>query len=275
MLVNRLLIAIVLLVALGLSWIYLPNPFLQGVVAGGFLIGAWEWSVLAGFTHVPFRLLYLTCFIITLVIALYVSGLLGGVLDLLMVREVMGAVVACWAVFFLWVIQFPSSQVIWKSSFVRALMGLVVLVPSCMALMVFLEMPAGRYLFIYCISVVVCADTGAYVFGRLWGRRKLLLAVSPGKTCEGFVGGVFACGLLAWLVGSQMSMMPLSTRALIGVTIVVAVFSVLGDLLESMVKRFCGVKDSGRLLLSHGGVLDRIDSITAAAPVFLLFVLLL
>lgn len=118
------------------------------------------------------------------------------------------------------------------------------------------------------------ADSFAYFAGRRWGRVKLAPQISPGKTREGVYGALIGsalCGaLLHWLRPETGS---LSVLVLLSVTI--ALFSVVGDLFESLLKRQAGLKDSGTLLPGHGGVLDRIDSLTAAAPVFLFGLLLL
>ncbi|GIX22607.1 MAG: phosphatidate cytidylyltransferase [Gammaproteobacteria bacterium] len=121
---------------------------------------------------------------------------------------------------------------------------------------------------LYALGLVWAADIGAYVCGRAWGRRRLAPAISPGKTWVGFAGGLAAAGLLAW---SGPAWLPASAPArpvLLGLTLLCAAVSVVGDLYISVLKRRAGVKDSGRLLPGHGGLLDRIDSLNAAAPLF-------
>lgn len=115
-------------------------------------------------------------------------------------------------------------------------------------------------------------DTGAYVTGRLVGKHKLAPKISPGKTIEGFVGGVLFALILAYFLPSithQLSLMQWVVIALI-----IAIFSNAGDLVESMLKRSCGVKDSGNVLPGHGGILDRFDGILLAVPVILAYLLL-
>jgi phosphatidate cytidylyltransferase len=119
------------------------------------------------------------------------------------------------------------------------------------------------------------ADSGAYFAGRRWGKRKLAVQLSPGKTWEGVCGGAVLALLLVlpltvWLLSNQVTGQMLWWPAYALLCVVTIVVSVSGDLLESVAKRRAGVKDSGQILPGHGGVLDRIDSLTAAAPCFTL-----
>jgi phosphatidate cytidylyltransferase len=120
---------------------------------------------------------------------------------------------------------------------------------------------------VWLVLLVISADIGAYFAGRRWGRRKLAPRVSPGKTWEGALGGLGMVALMAWGGAWYFGLAPLPT-VLFGVA--VGVSSIVGDLTESMFKRAAGLKDSGALLPGHGGLLDRIDSVTAAAPLYAL-----
>ena len=126
------------------------------------------------------------------------------------------------------------------------------------------------------VLVVVAADIGAYFSGKRFGKHKLAVLVSPAKTWEGFWGGIICCVLLAvllwYLLPDQAAHISLSS--VVAVTVTTALASVVGDLTVSMVKRESGVKDSGSLLPGHGGMLDRLDSLCGAAPVFALGLLL-
>ena len=115
------------------------------------------------------------------------------------------------------------------------------------------------------------ADIGAYFVGRALGRRKLAPNVSPGKSWEGVYGGMAVTAALALVFALWQQLSLSAGLALVALTLGVTLVSVLGDLLESMLKRHRGLKDSSALLPGHGGVLDRIDSLTAAVPVFALF----
>ena len=135
-----------------------------------------------------------------------------------------------------------------------------------------IDWPAGHEAVLYSLLIVWLADSGAYFAGRAWGVRKLAPLVSPGKTVAGLWGGVVACVLLA-VLASLWRGQGMANLAL--VTVIVGFYSVVGDLLESHCKRFAGVKDSGSLIPGHGGVLDRFDSLLAAAPCLMLGLVLL
>lgn len=124
-----------------------------------------------------------------------------------------------------------------------------------------------------CDAAGLGADSGAYMFGRLFGRRKLAPKVSPGKTWEGFIGGLCCSAVIAWGF-SRLAPLTVSSETLIICAVIATLASVLGDLTESMFKREAGIKDSGQLIPGHGGILDRIDSLTAAVPVFACLLLL-
>jgi phosphatidate cytidylyltransferase len=126
---------------------------------------------------------------------------------------------------------------------------------------------SGQWLLLLAIVIVVLADVGGYFFGSLAGKRKLAPLVSPGKTWEGFAGGLL---LQFFLIAGLLWALPdiATPTSLLLLVFPVALYSVLGDLFESMVKRHSGVKDSSQLLPGHGGVLDRIDGIMAALPLF-------
>jgi phosphatidate cytidylyltransferase len=128
-------------------------------------------------------------------------------------------------------------------------------------------MPARgpEWVLLLCL-LVWAADIGAYIAGKLYGRIKLAPAISPGKTLEGLAGGLIAAGIVVYIAAFYFNSMPVAMLVMLGM--VTAALSVIGDLFESLMKRMAEVKDSGSLLPGHGGVLDRIDSMTIAAPLF-------
>lgn len=147
------------------------------------------------------------------------------------------------------------------------LQGALVLVPAFFALLLIRHMTAGPGLIFALFAVVWGADAGAYFAGRAVGRHKLAPQLSPGKTWEGLIGGLVLAAIAAALASLWC---PVPIWLLVPLAVVTAAFSVVGDLVESRLKRVAGAKDSGHLIPGHGGVLDRIDSLSAAAPVFAL-----
>jgi phosphatidate cytidylyltransferase len=238
-------------------------------------LGAWEWARLAGWTSQSGRVLY-ALFVAASLAALYYYCNLGDSPAEKDVRPVIGLACLWWSISLLWVKGYPSSAMFWRSVMARSLMGLIILVSAWVASIYLLSLARGGSLMLAMVLVVVVADIGAYFSGKTFGRHKLAPKVSPAKTWEGFWGGVLAClvlSVVAWyLLPAQMGHIALGSVVI--VVLVTGVASVVGDLTVSMVKRESGVKDSGNLLPGHGGVLDRLDSLCAAAPVFALGLLM-
>ena len=275
MLKQRVITAVALAVPLLLMLALLAPVPLMLLFAVIVLAAAWEWSALSGIAARGLRVLY-TLAIAALMGLLFLFGnLLDVVPNTALIREVLHAAAVWWAIALLWVMGYPGSARLWGNTVVRALIGVLLLVPTWLALSYLRLQGQGVLLIIYVLLVVIAADVGAYFAGRAWGRAKLAVNVSPGKSWAGFWGGLAASQVLAlvlaqfWPGGLPIALLPF--MVLSGVTSLV---SVLGDLLESMVKRHQGVKDSGNLLPGHGGLMDRLDSLTAAVPVFTLGTLL-
>lgn len=264
MLKQRLLTAAILVPLVVWGILRLPTEYLAMVLALFVVQGGWEWTGLMKMTSVAKRGLY------TIVVA---AGLAGSWLVLQdnssdwMALPVLS--LFWWLLAIALVLQFPNSATRWSSSVAQAIIGLIVLVPTWLAVVALHQSGGqGPLLVMYLLSLIWVADSGAYFGGRAWGKHKLAPAVSPGKTWEGVASG--AALSLAYAVGAaQVLALPGNQWPLFVVlSLVTVLFSVLGDLTESMFKRHAGMKDSGTLLPGHGGVLDRIDSVTAAAPVF-------
>jgi len=132
--------------------------------------------------------------------------------------------------------------------------------------------PSGAWLVLFVVFAAWAADTGAYLVGRKWGRHRLALVLSPGKSWEGTFAG-FASSILMSLIMGRAMAMPWANAAVLGIGIGVA--SLIGDLAESGIKRDLGIKDFGSILPGHGGILDRFDSLLFAAPLFYYYVTLI
>ncbi len=266
--VSACLMAVVFIAALFFLPVFLFKLFIAAVLA----VAAWEWGNLAGFTQQIGRILY-AFFICGLALA---GGFFAqdydvtGPLSEDVVKSILVSACFWWAIALLWVQGYPSSALLWRSRWVRLLMGIFVLVPTWMAMAYLREQASGAWVIVIVMAIVVIADVGAYVAGKAFGRRKLALQVSPGKSWEGFLGGLTGCLCFALILSWATSTVWWQMLALI---VPASLASVLGDLLESMVKRERGIKDSSQLLPGHGGVMDRLDSLTACAPVFALGVL--
>lgn len=260
--------ALLLAMLFGLSAAYFPY-FVAVVV----LIGAWEWANLSSFGKVWQRSLYVLVIAALLVLISSVIGLLDDTsqgLNLPIIKQLLIVGCAWWAVALLFVQGYPSSAILWGHPLTRLLMGVMVLAPTWLALVYVRFQPQGAWLVLMIAGIVAAADIGGYFSGRRFGKHKLAQAVSPGKTLEGFAGGLLS-NIILTLVIAYFSAN--DVWLLLAIVVPTSLFSVLGDLLESMVKRHAGVKDSGTILPGHGGMLDRVDSITAAAPVFALALL--
>lgn len=254
---------------------FLPLPALALVFGVLVCLGAWEWSRLAGWQSPLSRGVYVAVLAATLA-GLYHYCQLGADPGREQVQPFLGMACLWWSFALLWVRGYPTSALLWQTVAVRSLMGLLVLAPAWMAAVFLLSYPRGGGLMVVMVLTVAAADIGAYFSGKAWGKHKLAPVVSPAKTWEGFWGGMLGCVVLAVLLWSQLPNQAahVSLPAVITVILTTALASVVGDLTVSMVKRQSGIKDSGSLLPGHGGVLDRLDSLSGAAPVFALGLLL-
>lgn len=282
MLRTRVLTALVMLLVLYIATVW-TSPYQFAVfVSAVLLVGVFEWTGLMGLRKPAARALYLVLFLLAMGLLAELSGLRADTLTLarMPVLLLSGAGVLFWLFAFVLIRHYPANESRWLGWPKTGLMGFVVLLPTWLALIQLKYLEIHGALVFALVALVSIADIGAYFTGRAWGRAKLAPTLSPGKSWEGFWGGMACCFLLALALLYPLNLFAgpltlLQSLATLVAAMIVAVFSVLGDLFESMLKRSQGLKDSGRVLPGHGGVLDRIDSLTAAAPVFIFFFLLL
>ena len=187
------------------------------------------------------------------------------------IRYLLLVSVSWWGLSLLWLQSYPASSVLWGRRWVLALVGWLILIPAWGALLYLRGLNNGNWLIVLVVAIVVTADAGAYFAGRKLGKNKLAPIISPGKSWEGFCGGLIATALLALSIAWMLDFS--QWIQLVAVIVLVALASTVGDLVESMAKRHRGIKDSGSMLPGHGGFLDRLDSLTAAVPVFALAII--
>lgn len=256
------IVSAVFIAALLLSAVLLlPPAWSMAALSLVLIAAAWEWSAFVGSRPAP-RLLFFVALVALCALWWQLSGTRTGL------RAVLWGAFAHWSLVTLWLIVSRRTS--------RALITLIGLLSLSFAWLALarmrLDWPEGHLAVLYALLIVWLADSGAYFAGRRWGGKKLAPAVSPGKTWAGLFGGLATCALLALLVAV---LRPLPWLPLLAVTLVTTLYSVVGDLNESLAKRYAGVKDSGSLIPGHGGVLDRFDSLLAAAPLLMLGVELL
>jgi phosphatidate cytidylyltransferase len=229
------------------------------------LIAGWEWCDLSGVKSIVTKLLCIFGLLVSLLIASNYVGIYSQFNQLLS-YQICFSVMLSWAIIFLWLQGYPSSAILWSSKPVMLCLGVLLLVGTWVALASIISLENGRYLLLLAVTIIVLADVGGFIAGKLFGRHKLAPTISPGKTWEGLFGGMV---LQAFLVGILLQLFPdIDALDLCMLVFPVAICSVIGDLFESMLKRFRGVKDSSNLLPGHGGFLDRLDGVMAALPMF-------
>lgn len=258
MILQRIVSALILGVGLISAILWLPAIWSTTVLSVLLLLAAWEWSGFLGAVRTPLRVLFVAAFVSCC------AALWMWTANFANLQPVLWVAAAFWLVAAIWIWWLPralNGTLVWVA-------GLVALPLAWLALArMRMDWHLGQYWVLYALFIVWAADSGAYFAGRLWGGRKLAPQVSPGKTWAGVWGGVATAALLAAVAAPWLTR---SRAALVVLTVVVALCSVVGDLTESLFKRHAGLKDSGRLIPGHGGVLDRFDSLLAAAPLLML-----
>jgi len=276
----RIITALILIPIVIAALFLLPPLGFAIVTLAVCMLAAWEWGQLSGFSSRSQRVwLAILCGFLLVAMMLSLPAYRQSV-HLPQVTMTLWASLVWWIAAFLMVIFYPASATLWRNSRVlRLVFGLLTIVPFFWGMVALRQYGyaenhhTGAWWLLYVMLLVWGADSGAFLFGKLFGKHKLAPKVSPGKTWEGLIGGLVTSALISWLFGRYV---PLNVvpATLLMCSVVAALASVLGDLTESMFKREAGIKDSGNLIPGHGGILDRIDSLTAAVPVFACLMLL-
>jgi phosphatidate cytidylyltransferase len=267
---TRIITALVLGPLVLAAIIFLPPGYFALFSAAVFALGAWEWGDLAG---LPKRSRLFYCGAVLLAFQ--------AISDLAVATQqsLLYASLVLWAIILWWVKTYPASQSLWGSTAKRAFLGLFILVFAWLSLNQLKQQPQGVFLIFLLLAMVWGADIGAYFAGRKWGNRKLAPQVSPGKTWAGVYGALVSTvvvTLLMLLFSGYLQGEGLASWFLFALLATfITVVSIVGDLAESMIKRYRGVKDSSNLLPGHGGIMDRIDSLVAALPLYTVVLMLM
>ena len=230
-----------------------------------FLMAAMEWMTLIPLKTTVGRVIYLILFINVMGVLL-----VAPIPPEIKMGVILSVSVLWWLLASFMILFYPHRAAWWRNKiFLKCLMGMLVLIPCWLSLIFIRAQPEGLVMLFYVLFLIWGADTTAYFVGKRWGKTKLAPGVSPGKTMEG-VAGALVFTIIFSAVAAYVSSHPpvIVLVAAIGLSLLTVIFSIVGDLFESMIKREAGVKDSGNLLPGHGGLLDRIDSLTAALPIY-------
>ena len=263
MLKQRLITALILIPLVVWGIYSLPEDYLAAIFAVLVLLGGWEWSRLSEARSILVRVLYLILLAV-LMLSLHAD------ISFYMVVMYVAAVWWLFATVWLFVPGFARNSSNKVIAF-KLVAGVLILLPTWMAIVyIHSSEQFGPSWLLYMMALAWVADGGAYFAGRRWGQNKLAPAISPGKTREGVYGSLALILPYALLGGYLLDLQDTDLVVFVLLSIFLVLVSVLGDLFESLIKRHSGYKDSGVLLPGHGGVMDRIDSLTAVAPLFLI-----
>jgi phosphatidate cytidylyltransferase len=274
--VKQRIITALVLAPLAISAIFfLPLKFFMLFGAAIFLLASKEWAAFVSKTP-SFSTIYLFALFLGATLMLMPAGTIwkDSVPNSYLLYGLLTAVV-WWCIALMLVIRYPKSASLWQSNqIIKSVFGLLTLVPFFWGLVLLRSVNInhdfffGAQLLMFVFLLVWAADTGAYFAGKAFGKYKLAPNVSPGKTIEGFLGGLVCALVVSYFASLFFVISDEKLMVFFVASIITTLVSALGDLTESIFKREAGLKDSGTLLPGHGGILDRIDSLTAAVPVF-------
>lgn len=257
---KRILTAIVLIPLVLLAIFKTTDRGFSAASAAFFLLALLEWAKLIKMDKYVAKIPYLFLGIALMAGCYFISPIIVYVIAIIF-----------WLGAIAMVVRFPKDNQCWlKHSWLPPLVGLFVIIPCWVALNGIRQLEQGIASLIMLLVMIWAADTGAYFVGKFFGHTKLAAQVSPKKTVEGFLGGILLSVIIVTVVGFWKENFIFDIPFYLMLVCLTVIISVFGDLFESVVKRIYGVKDSGNILPGHGGLLDRIDSLTAAAPAFAL-----
>ena len=271
------IITAVVLIGATLAWLFFANFEIFAIGALFiYAVGAYEMGPLLGYkSRIPF--LAVAVIVLSLIFALVEPGSFIGIGVPPLAQYVVAAGLIVWVGSIPLLLKYPNNTAWHKNIVFNTIVALLMMVPFIIGLLILRaseygsDPKAGGFLVLSVMALVWCADSGAYFAGRFFGKHKMLPNVSPKKTLEGLIGGIVTAliGLYIFIELGWFGQYAINEGALYAASILTIVFSVIGDLVESMLKRLANIKDSGTIFPGHGGMLDRIDSQLAAIPVFL------
>jgi phosphatidate cytidylyltransferase len=260
----RILTALVLIPLFISAVLYLNSTGFSVLMASIMAMAAWEWALISGYKNIQIRVAYVLLVLFIL--------LLAFIFHSIYLFYLLTAVALVWWAFALnLVFRYQKYENIeFLKPQINLIIGLFVLIPACVsAVVLHAYEPDAVNIVLFLFVLIWSADIAAYFSGRRWGQRKLCNKVSPGKSWEGVYGALASSVLMALIYAKYSHWQGVELLIFMSICIITVLASILGDLLESLMKRTNNVKDSGSILPGHGGVLDRIDSLTAALPIFL------
>lgn len=284
MLKHRIITAVIIVIPI--IWLIWFGSAQNMMLAAGAVVvlAGLEWARFSELEEVTGNQIFLVALVASMAAGLGVVGYdQGAITNHSGLNAILVVAGLLWLAIFFWVRGYPNTTALLRglagnqsknqlySSVARGLLGILILVSMWLSLIAIKGLENGHWLLIWLVVIVTGADIGAYFSGRRWGKNKLAPMVSPNKSWEGFWGGLVTNIVMSLIIGvAFVSLTFTELLGFMGVAVVTSVASVLGDLCESMLKRDQDIKDSGAILPGHGGVMDRMDSLTAAAPVFAL-----
>ncbi|MCK9539396.1 phosphatidate cytidylyltransferase [Dokdonella sp.] len=241
----------------------LPTTIMAAVAGGLFLLGAWEWARLAGYAEPSSRAILVVIQAAILVFLWPVSALPAA-------WYVIGAGIAWWLLALVWLGNFSwAAAPTRENGLIKLVAGELAIAPAWLAVVtIHGNADHGHWWLLFVLLLVWAADTFAYFAGRRYGKRKLAPRISPNKTTAGAWGALAGGALVALVGGWLLGARGFALALLFGLSLLTVLASIVGDLIESLLKRQANVKDSGTFMPGHGGLLDRMDSLLAALPVF-------
>lgn len=259
MLWQRVLTAIPLAALAVWVMLFQPTEVMIYLLLAVAVLSGLEWSRLAGVKHLALRTGYA---IVLVIVAWYMLKM-----EFLQTRWYVLLAVGWWCLIALYLPFARPKSLTLLRTLATLVSGLLIVPAALMAMIILHAGFQGPQWLLYGVMLVWAADIGAYFAGRRFGKHKLAPNLSPGKTREGLYGALFVTTIYTYIASLYFDLETVNTILLLLLSVILTLISVVGDLYESLLKRAAGMKDSGKLLPGHGGMLDRIDSVLAAMPV--------